>query len=67
MTSKAATYAGPNPPPLTPGDVETMAAPRPGFDPSLNPGGPGAIESNLTVKTAAAEAALNAKPSKSEQ
>jgi hypothetical protein len=33
-----------------------MAAPRPGFDPSLNPGAPGSIESNHTTKTAAAEA-----------
>ena len=32
-----------------------MAAPRPGFDPSLNPNG-GPVESNNTTATAAAHA-----------
>ena len=36
MESKGATWAGHGtPPPVTPGDVETMAAPKAGFDPSL--------------------------------
>ena len=57
MGSKAAYWAGNGTPlPVTPGDVETMAAPRPGFDPSLNPGGPNSIESTHTTDTAANEA-----------
>jgi len=40
-----------------------MAAPRPGFDPSLNPGSPGAIESSNTT----AVAAKHAKPTKPEE
>ena len=36
MKSTAAIYGGPGaPPPLTAGDIGTMAAPRAGFDPSL--------------------------------
>ena len=63
MKSVAATWAGSGaPPPLSKGDVATMAAPRPGFDPSLNPGAPDAVESNHTTATAAAEAALKAAP-----
>jgi hypothetical protein len=59
MESKGATWAGHGtPPPLSRGDVEVMAAPRPGFDPSLNPGG-GAVESNHTTKVAASEAKLS--------
>jgi hypothetical protein len=55
MTSTAATWAGPGTPPsTTAGDNETMAAPKAGFDASLQPGG-GAVESNHTVKVAAAE------------
>ena len=62
MKSNAAIWAGSGaPPPLTKGDTATMAAPRPGMDPSLNPGAPGAIESNHTTMTAAAEAELKAK------
>ena len=57
MGSNAATWAGNGTPPdLSRGDVETMAAPRPGFDPSLNPGSP-VIESTNTVETATREAA----------
>jgi hypothetical protein len=64
MKSTAATWAGHGaPPPITAGDTAVMAAPRPGFDPSLNPDG-GAVESTHTVKTAAAEAALKAKSAK---
>ena len=38
LRSNAAIWAGHGaPPPLTAGDIATMAAPRPGFDPSLNP------------------------------
>jgi hypothetical protein len=63
MGSTAATWAGSGAPPqITAGDTATMAAPRPGFDPSLNPGGPGEIESTHTVATAASEAKLTAKP-----
>ena len=36
-----------------------MAAPRPGFDPSLNHSGASGIESNHTTKTATAENALD--------
>lgn len=62
MGSKAATWAGHGtPPPLTAGDTAVMAAPRPGFDPSLNPGGQQNIESTHTVATAAKEAALKKK------
>ena len=67
MKSNAAIWAGHGaPPPLTHGDIATMAAPRAGFDPSLQPGwkAGGAIESTNTVKTAAAEKALNAKSAK---
>jgi len=40
MGSNAAIWAGSGAPPqITAGDTATMAAPRPGFDPSLNPGG----------------------------
>jgi len=61
MGSTAATWAGSGAPPeVTSGDVETMAARRAGFDPSLNPGSPGAIESENTTNVAAA----NAKPTK---
>ena len=61
MGSNAAIWAGHGaPPPLTAGDIQTMAAPRPGFDPTLNPNGT-AVESNNTVKTAAAEAKLTKK------
>ncbi len=36
MKSIAATWAGAGaPPPLTPGDIGAMAAPKAGFDPSL--------------------------------
>ena len=46
MRSNAAIWAGScTPPPLSKGDVAAMAAPRPGFDPSLNPGAPNAVES----------------------
>lgn len=62
MKSNAAIWAGHGaPPPLTAGDTETMAAPRPGFDPSLNPGAPNAVESTHTVATKAKEAALKKK------
>jgi len=62
MLSGAATWAGPGTPPdLSHGDVATMAAPRPGFDPSLNPGGPDGIESSHTSAVKASEAKLNAK------
>ena len=62
MKSNAAIWAGAGaPPPLSPGDIATMAAPRPGFDPSLNPHAPGSIESNHTVMTAKAEEELKAK------
>ena len=58
MRSVAATWAGHGtPPPLTAGDIATMTAPRPGFDPSLNPNGT-AVESENTVNTAAREKAL---------
>jgi len=58
MRSNAAIWAGHGaPPPLTAGDIATMAAPRPGFDPSLNPNGT-AVESVNTVTTAAREKAL---------
>jgi len=58
MGSIAATWAGHGtPPPLSAGDVATMAAPRPGFDPSLNPNGT-AVESNHTNAVRAAEAKL---------
>jgi hypothetical protein len=33
-----------------------MAAPRPGFDPSLNPGAPNSVESNHTTKVASENA-----------
>ena len=57
MGSNAATWAGHGtPPPLTAGDTATMAAPRPGFDPSLNPGAPGAVESSHTTSVAASHA-----------
>jgi hypothetical protein len=39
-----------------------MAAPRPGFDPSLNPGSPEAVESTHTAEVAAE----NAKPPKAD-
>jgi hypothetical protein len=59
--SKAATWAGPGAPPaLTAGDNSTIAAPRPGFDPSLNPGGKN-IESDHTMNTKAKEASLKKK------
>ena len=71
MGSIAATWAGSGAPPqITSGDTAAMAAPRAGFDPSLNPGAPDGVESNHTTNTAAAEAKHNAaetKPSKSEQ
>lgn len=58
MGSTAAIWAGHGTPPaITSGDAETMAAPRPGFDPSLNPGAPEAVESTHTVDSAAAHAA----------
>jgi len=64
MESNAAIWAGHGTPlAVTPGDVETMAAPKAGFDPSLNPGG-AAIESNHTVRTAAAEGRALAKGAK---
>jgi len=64
MGSIAATWAGSGaPPPLSSGDAETMASPRPGFDPSLNPGAPGAVESSNTTNVAAA----HAKPTKPEE
>jgi len=57
MKSNAAIWAGHGaPPPLTAGDIAAMAAPRPGFDPSLNPGG-ASVESSNTVATATAAAA----------
>lgn len=57
MQSTAATWAGHGtPPPISPGDTETMAAKRPGFDPTLNPGGPASIESTHTTATAAEHA-----------
>ena len=57
MKSTAAIWAGHGtPPPLSVGDVAVMAAPRPGFDPSLNPGAPGAVESSNTTKVAAEHA-----------
>jgi len=52
MTSSAATWAGSGaPPPLTAGDTAAMAAPKAGFDASLQPGWtPGAhTESNNTA------------------
>jgi hypothetical protein len=58
MESKAGYWAGPGaPPPLTAGDIETCAAPKAGFDSSLQPGG-GATESNNTTRVAAREAKL---------
>jgi len=64
MMSSAATWAGDGtPPPLTAGDTATMAAPRPGFDPSLYPGAPNSVESNHTSKVAKAEEALSKKKS----
>jgi len=64
MGSTAATWAGSGaPPPITAGDTATMAAPRPGFDPSLNPGSPGAVESVNTTNVAAE----HAKPTKPEE
>jgi len=64
MGSIAATWAGSGAPPqVTAGDTATMAAPRPGFDPSLNPGGPGAIESTHTSNVAEE----NSKPTKPEE
>jgi len=61
MKSNAAIWAGSGaPPPLSKGDIATMAAPRPGFDPSLNPGAPNGVESAHTVATKAAEDALKA-------
>lgn len=57
MRSTAATWAGHGTPPaITAGDTATMAAPRPGFDPSLNPGSPGAVESTHTTNVAAEHA-----------
>ena len=39
MKSTAAIWAGSGaPPPVTPGDIATMAAPKAGFDASLQPG-----------------------------
>ena len=76
MGSTAATWAGDGAPPqITAGDTATMSAPRPGFDPSLNPGGPDAIESTHTTNTAEEEAkhvksageAKKEEPSKSEK
>ena len=68
MHSTAATWAGPGaPPPITAGDTATMAAPKGGFDPSLNPGAPDSVESNHTSRVAAREAALNAKPQDKKQ
>jgi hypothetical protein len=62
MGSNAAIWAGSGaPPPITAGDAATMAAPRPGFDPSLNPGGPEGIESSHTEATAASAKAAEAK------
>jgi len=62
MKSNAAIWAGSGaPPPLSKGDVATMAAPRPGFDPSLNPGAPEGVESSHTTATAKAELALKPK------
>lgn len=59
MGSEAATWAGDGAPPqLTSGDTATMAAPKAGFDPSLNPGSPEGVESSHTTKTAAKEAKL---------
>lgn len=61
LKSNAAIWAGSGaPPPLTAGDIAAMAAPRPGFDPSLNPHFSGSIESTHTVNTAASEKALKA-------
>jgi len=58
MGSIAATWAGSGAPPqITAGDTATMSAPRPGFDPTLNPNGT-AVESENTVNTAAREKAL---------
>jgi hypothetical protein len=54
MRSKAAIWSGSGaPPPVTAGDIGTMAAPKGGFDPSLNPGSPGAVESSNTTNVAA--------------
>jgi hypothetical protein len=65
MRSNAAIWGGHGaPPPLSHGDIATMAAPRPGFDPSLNPGAPGGIESTHTVDSKAKEDALKAKSAK---
>jgi len=62
MGSNAALWAGHGaPPPITAGDTAVMAAPRPGFDPSLNPGSPGYVESTHTTATKAQEAALKKK------
>ena len=63
MGSNAAIWAGSGAPPqITAGDTATMAAPRPGFDPSLNPGGDHttSIESHNTVSKAAEHAAAAA-------
>ena len=67
MESKAATWAGHGaPPPLTAGDTAVMAAPRPGFDPSLNPGAPEGVESTHTEAVAAASV-KDAKDAKKEE
>jgi hypothetical protein len=64
MGSTAAIWAGHGTPPaITAGDTAVMAAPRPGFDPSLNPGAPGAIESTHTTNVAA----THSKPTKPEE
>ena len=65
MGSTAAIWAGSGAPPqITAGDTAVMAAPRPGFDPSLNPGWKvgDSLESSHTVSTAKAEAALAKAP-----
>ena len=68
MGSTAATWAGHGTPPaITAGDTATMAAPRPGFDPSLNPGAPSSVESNHTTATAAKEEKLKAVETKKEK
>ena len=67
MGSTAATWAGDGAPPqITAGDTAAMSAPRPGFDPSLNPGSPDGIESSHTTSTAAAEAKLAKSAAKEE-
>ena len=67
LKSNAAIWAGHGaPPPLTAGDIATMAAPRPGFDPSLNPNGT-AVESSHTTATAEAEKALKGAPAEGEK